>query len=173
MIPREGRLWNFGGTHKIYKRFLTDRCLTHIRLGDAAHSESRHYIDIFGIIRCWRRTRYFKERERERAYSLCDSISVGFNTHHSIYTIVHAVRGVMCVCACASMCAISNCRTECHTRDHPLRRHMTAICFFKKCYRNELRTLSFRVSLCNALRRTHSLRCSYSLRDAHECFQEF
>ena len=55
------------------------------------------------------------------------------NTHHSIYTIVHAVRGVMCVCACASMCVISNCRTQCHTRDHhPLRRHMTAICIFQR-----------------------------------------
>ena len=54
IFPREGRLWNFGGTPKIHKRFLTnnistrrevvefrwdtDRCLTHIR--DAAHSES-------------------------------------------------------------------------------------------------------------------------------------
>ena len=40
LSPREGRLWNFGGTHKIHKRFLTDRtgCLTHIR--DAAHSDS-------------------------------------------------------------------------------------------------------------------------------------
>jgi len=23
IFPREGRLWNFGGTHKIHKRFLT------------------------------------------------------------------------------------------------------------------------------------------------------
>ena len=24
IFPREGRLWNFGGTHKIHKRFLTE-----------------------------------------------------------------------------------------------------------------------------------------------------
>ena len=24
MFPREGRLWNFGGTHKIHKRFIND-----------------------------------------------------------------------------------------------------------------------------------------------------